>query len=393
MRSEIEKYVKSCPVCAVNKTKVGKPEGLLQTVSEPTKPWQDIGMDFIVELPNTNGYNVIWTVIDLFSKQAHFIPCKGLPSARKLADLFIKHTYRLHGVPRRIISDRGVQFTAKFWREFVHLIGSTQGLSTAYHPCTNGAAERANATIEQYLRCCIYQQNDWVDLLPYAEIMYNNTVHNSTGYSPFQIVHGTEFVPIPEWPHKHQEPDTVNTWSDSIKSTWKAVQVALNKAQTEYKKQADKKRSSQIQYKVGDWVYLSTKYINLGLTSKKLGPKYIGPFSVSRIINPVTVCLRLPSRFKRIHPVFHINLLKPADMTRQNQRLQTPGPIRDDHYKIDKILDSHRKRGTLQYLVRWCGYPITDASWVPCSNVSAPRLRNRFHRSHPTKAGGRDEIN
>ncbi|KAG8138676.1 hypothetical protein E2320_001481 [Naja naja] len=56
MRSDIEHYVKSCPVCIVNKTKVGKPTGLLQSVAEPTKPWQDIGMDFIVDLPDNKGY-------------------------------------------------------------------------------------------------------------------------------------------------------------------------------------------------------------------------------------------------------------------------------------------------------------------------------------------------
>ncbi|KAM3833240.1 uncharacterized protein M6D78_011098 [Vipera latastei] len=62
------------------------------------------------------------------------------------------HVYRLHGVPRRIISDRGVQFTAQFWREFLRHIGSTQGLSSGYHPSTNGAAERVNATVERLLR-------------------------------------------------------------------------------------------------------------------------------------------------------------------------------------------------------------------------------------------------
>lgn len=84
---------------------LGKPPGLLQPVASPSNPWEEIAMDFIVELPDSYGNTVIWTVIDLFLKQAHFILCKDLPSARHLMKLFITHVYWLHGVPRRIISD------------------------------------------------------------------------------------------------------------------------------------------------------------------------------------------------------------------------------------------------------------------------------------------------
>uniref|UniRef100_A0A8C5T014 Gypsy retrotransposon integrase-like protein 1 n=1 Tax=Laticauda laticaudata TaxID=8630 RepID=A0A8C5T014_LATLA len=185
MRSEIEHYIKECHICATAKPRVRKPLGLLQIISDPNRPWQDIAMDFIVELPSRNRYIVIWIIIDLFSKQAHFIPCKGLPSATKLANLFIKHVYRLHGTPRRIILDR----------VFVHLLGSSQGLSSAYHPSTNSAAERANAMIERYLRLYIsYQQQEWADLLPFAEVAYNNAIHESTGYSLLQVANGIEFV-------------------------------------------------------------------------------------------------------------------------------------------------------------------------------------------------------
>lgn len=76
-------------------------------------------MDFIVELLKSKGYIVIWTVIDLFSKQAHFVLCKGLPSARHLTKLFVQHIYCLYGVLKQIISDRGPQFTAQFWKLFL----------------------------------------------------------------------------------------------------------------------------------------------------------------------------------------------------------------------------------------------------------------------------------
>lgn len=100
MRADIEAYVTSCTICAKSKSRPGKPLGLLQSVATPSRPWDEIIMDFVVDLPECNGNTVIWTIIDLFSKQAHFVPCRGLPSAWKLARLFIQHIYRLHRVPR-----------------------------------------------------------------------------------------------------------------------------------------------------------------------------------------------------------------------------------------------------------------------------------------------------
>lgn len=98
---------KSCATCAAMKKRPGKSPDLLQQVVDPSWPWEEIVMNFIVELPDS-GNMVIWIMIDLFSKQAHFIACSGLPSAHKLTKLFIKHIYRMHGVPCRIFSDRGV---------------------------------------------------------------------------------------------------------------------------------------------------------------------------------------------------------------------------------------------------------------------------------------------
>ncbi|KAK9399012.1 hypothetical protein NXF25_013981 [Crotalus adamanteus] len=244
MNPDVDTYVKTCHICATTKPQVGKPMGLLQKVADPCQPWEEIAMDFIVELPPSRNYTVIWTVIDLFSKQAHFIPCKGLPSAQRLARLFIQHVYRLHGVPRRVISDRGVQFTAQFWRTFLKLVGSSQGLSSAYHPCTNGATERANAMIEWYLHSYVtFQQTDRVDLLPFAEVAYNNTIHSSTGFAPFRVVNRVEFVPFPEWSEETGKVYTPQAWITWVTGLWGVVKEALLQAEAAAKTQSDKKRA------------------------------------------------------------------------------------------------------------------------------------------------------
>lgn len=246
MRTDIETYVRGCPVCATAKPLTGKPVGLLQPVADPNRPWQDIAMDFVVDLPESRGYTMLWTVVDLFSKQAHFIPCRGLPSARRLARLFLVHVYCLHGAPWQIISDWGVQFTAHFWCEFVHFIGSSQGLSSAYHPSTNRAAERVNAAVERYLRSYVsHQQTDWVDLVVFAEVTYNNVVHSSTGFIPFQVVQGRDFVPIPEYSQDSPVPCQPSEWMTRVRGVWGVVKEALEKARDNAKVQADKKRRAQ----------------------------------------------------------------------------------------------------------------------------------------------------
>ncbi|XP_033018559.1 uncharacterized protein LOC117054152 [Lacerta agilis] len=143
-------------------------------------------MDFITDLPASQQQTVIWVVVDLFTKMAHFIPCKALPTAQETARLFIDHIFRLHGLPRQIVSDRGAQFTSQFWRKVMQLLKVEVCLTSARHPESNGEAERTNATLQQYLRCYVnYRQDNWVSLLPLAEFAYNNALHASSQQSPF----------------------------------------------------------------------------------------------------------------------------------------------------------------------------------------------------------------
>lgn len=95
-------------------------------------------MDFIVELLENAGNKLVWVVTDLFSKQVHFIPCQKISTTEGLAKMFLCHVYHLHGAPQRI------QFTPKFWRAFLDLLGTDRGLSSSHHPQTNGGTQRIN---------------------------------------------------------------------------------------------------------------------------------------------------------------------------------------------------------------------------------------------------------
>ena len=142
-------------------------------------------------------------VVERLSKMAHFLPMFGTPSASETADMFIKEIVRLHGLPDSIVSDRGVQFTSKFWRDLCKSLSIEVCLSSAYHPQSNGQTERTNQTLEQYFRCsCTCSQDDWISLLPCAEFAYNNSLHAAINQSPFWANYGfhPSFLPntIPE---------------------------------------------------------------------------------------------------------------------------------------------------------------------------------------------------
>ena len=110
-------------------------------------------MDFVTGLPASHGNTVILTVVDRFSKTAHLIPLPKLPTARETAEIMLKHVFRLHGLPCDVVSDRGPQFTSRFWSEFCTLLGAKVSLSSGFHPQTNGQAERMNQEMETALRC------------------------------------------------------------------------------------------------------------------------------------------------------------------------------------------------------------------------------------------------
>ncbi len=191
MWKTVKDYVTTCDTCSRSKIPRHRPYGLLQPLPIPETPWTSISMDFIVDLPPSKTFDSIFVVVDRLTKIAHFIPCHKTVTGEETARLFIDNVYRLHGLPNDIISDRGTQFTSKFWQSLFKILGVDIKLSSAYHPQTDGQTERVNQVLEQYLRCTInYHQDNWVDLLPLAEFAYNNTLQGSTQQTPFFANYG-----------------------------------------------------------------------------------------------------------------------------------------------------------------------------------------------------------
>jgi len=117
IREDIKRFIKNCDTFQRTKVVRHAPSGLLQPNEAPDRPWKSIAMDFIMDLPKSEGYDAILVVIDRLTKMSHFIPCSKNLEARQFANLFMKEIVRLHGLPHDIITDRGTLFTSDLWKE------------------------------------------------------------------------------------------------------------------------------------------------------------------------------------------------------------------------------------------------------------------------------------
>ncbi len=163
----------------------------------------------------------------------------------------------------------------------------------------------------------------------------------------------------------------------------------LRRAMGRRKLTADLRRSDSPPYQPGQKVWLSTWDIRLLLPCKKLAPRYVGPFVIQKQINPVTFQLKLPSQY-RIHPTFHVSLLKPYHSPVSPST--EPGPITEPLiledgavYKVRTILDSQCHGGRLEYLVDWEGYGPEERSWIPRDDILDPDLMVEFHLNFPNR--------
>ncbi|TPX48045.1 hypothetical protein SeLEV6574_g02282 [Synchytrium endobioticum] len=166
------------------------------------------------------------------------------------------------------------------------------------------------------------------------------------------------------------------------------VNEHLKKSQERYKQNADKRRREEDDFKVKDEVMVSTKNVRTERPTKKLDYKWMGPYLIKRKINNVAYEVELPRNI-RIHPVFHVSLLKryirPTDLSRQ---LPKPPPIQvadEDGYVIKEILDVRRRGKGFEYLIDWEGFGAEDRTWEPRKSLNDDTLLKKWHQQHPDK--------
>ncbi|KAK3545018.1 hypothetical protein QTP86_033218 [Hemibagrus guttatus] len=230
LRTDVERFVRSCSTCAQSRVSHQLPEGLLEPLPTPQRPWSHLSVDFLTDLPNSGGFTMVMVVVDRFSKACKLIPLKGSPTAMQTAEAMFQHVFWNFGLPEDIVSDRGSQFTSRVWRSLYEQLGINVSLSSGYHPQSNGQAEHLNQEIGRFLRSyCSREQQRWSEFLPWAEYAQNSLIHSSTGLMPFQCVLGYQ-PPLFPWSGEPSDVPAVEEWSRLSQEVWEHAHVRLQRA-------------------------------------------------------------------------------------------------------------------------------------------------------------------
>jgi hypothetical protein len=385
MASDVAEFCKSCGRCQMSKPSNQRPQGLLQSLPVPSKPWESVGIDFLGPLPPSEGNNYLMVVICRLTSMVHLIPTRTEVKASEVAQLYHRNVWRLHGLPASIVSDRDSKFTSTFWRELHSAVGTKLLMSTAYHPQTDGVTERANRSISQILRSVIHpNQRDWAAKIPAVEFAINSSTSATTGYSPFELNYGhlpdsTGFFKAVSGSHG------VKDFAE--KARWNILEahdhiIASRILQTYH---ANQRRREEPEFKPGDLAFLSTNNINLPKSrAQKLAPKFIGPYRVTEYHPRArTVRLALPEelRKRRIHDVFHVSKLRKAyqnDLTLFphrdalvfydfGQNLELESTVRD----IIAHRWEGRKGDQLKFYLRFDDGDCEWRDWALCDDLKA----------------------
>ncbi|KAJ9545764.1 hypothetical protein OSB04_025471 [Centaurea solstitialis] len=314
MKRDVARYVESCLTCLKVKAEHQKPHGKMQPLEIPEWKWENITMDLITKLPKTpRKFDVIWVIVDWLTKSALFLAIRESSTVEQLAEIYVKEVVSRHGVPVSIISDRDVRFTSRFWERFHSELGTRLHFSTAYHPQTDGQSERTIQTLEDMLRACVLDfGGSWDTYLSLAEFSYNNSYHSSIGMPLFEMLYGRRCRTPICWGEVGQRvlgsTEVVQRTTEDILR----IRERLRTTQSGQKSYADRQRSN-LEFQVGDRVLLKVspwKGVIRFRKRGKLGPRYIGPFTILAHIGKVAYRLELPTVLGQIHDTFHVSQLR-----------------------------------------------------------------------------------
>ncbi|GJX53941.1 putative reverse transcriptase domain-containing protein [Tanacetum coccineum] len=264
-----------------------EPSGLLVQAEIPQWKWDNITMDFVMNLPKlSQGYDTIWVIVDRLTKSAIFVPIRETDHMEKLARMYLREVVMRHGIPVSIICDRDPRFASNFWRSLQKALGTNLDMSIAYHPQTDRQSERTIQTLEDMLRACVIDfRKGWVNHLPLVEFSYNNSYHASIKATPFEALYGRKCWSLVCWAEVGEfqltGPEIVQETTEKIIQIKQRMQAVCDRQ----------------------------KIVRFG-KRRKLNPRYVGPFKVLEKVGSIAYKLELPEELSKVHNTFHVSNLK-----------------------------------------------------------------------------------
>jgi len=400
MRKTVDRYIRNCYVCQRSKTSRDKSNDLLQSLSISEQRWQNIVMNFIIDLSDSYDYNAILTVICRLSKERHYISCitdeKDI-TVEKTAEMLLQWVYRTHDLSSFIVFDRDSQFTFILWKFLCKRLSISLRLFIVYHSQIDDQSERVNQNVERYLRFfCSYMQNDWFKWLFMIEFVDNNVLSSVIFLIFF-------FMNKSFHPRMSFDSDTIEYESirerlqiariedifDHMNRTLIFAREALIKTREQMMNQTNKHRK-KINYEIESKMFLNERNIVTARSFKKLDDKMLDSFINLDLVDS-SYKLKL-SESMRVHDVFHSDLLRSVvDDSLPGQKNEPFGSIvvkDEDEWKINDILNSRCYRRRLQYRVKWKSYD-NDLNWYNADGdefMNAQEMVDDFHTKYSTKA-------
>ena len=374
MKKDVAQYVASCLTCQQVKFEHQRPTGLLQELPLPEWKWERISMDFVVGLPKTQkGHDSIWVIVDRFTKSAHFLAVNTTYTVAQYAQMYLDSIVALHGVPVSIVSDRGPQFTSRFWQKLQEALGTKLDFSTAFHPQTDGQSERTIQTLEDMLRMCVMDfGGSWEKYLPLVEFVYNNSYHSTIGMAPYEALYGRKYRSPSCW---MEVGDKELEGPEFIRETSEKVPIIQERMRTAFSRQKSytDPRRRDVQFGVGDHVFLKIspmKGVMRFGKKGKLTPRYIGPFEILDKVGNVSYRLALPPNFGHVHPVFHISMLRkyvphPSHIL-QTQEIEVDKDLSYEEVPVaivDRQIRKLRNKEMVMVKVQWQNHEVEECTW------------------------------
>ncbi|GBM61441.1 Transposon Ty3-G Gag-Pol polyprotein [Araneus ventricosus] len=310
--------------CQRRKSPPQLPSGQLHPIKPPDIQFNKIGVDFLGRFPLTrNGNRWIIVCTDYLTR---FTVTKALPTAEatEIAKFLVEEIILKHGAPREMISDRGRSFLSNLVKDINQLCQTSHLLTTAYHPQTNGLTERFNKTLADMLSMYAdVEQRNWDTILPFVTFAYNSAKQDTTGFSPFFLVHGRDIVTpldviLPHDTENHAD-NYVQQLITRAEEVRQLAKLHILDAQAVDKQRYDE-RHRPVNYNVGNLVWVFTPVRKVGL-SEKLLRRYFGPYRITRRLSDVTYevqSIEVTSRRQSKKDIVQVLRLKPyCDSQRQ----------------------------------------------------------------------------